>query len=161
MSQLALYGISIVFSFVAWGIVTAKYFWPSLRIGPRTRSLQPLLMLHGFRFVGLSFLITGVVRPDLSIDFARPAAYGDLIAAILALISLAVLQKGAGIIFVWVFNLWGTTDLLYAFFQGFRVGLEPGQLGAVYFIPTVLVPLLLITHGLVFRLLLRKNEGPK
>ena len=35
------------------------------------------------------------------------------------------------------------------------VGIEPGQLGAAYFIPTVVVPLLLITHGLVFRLLLR------
>jgi hypothetical protein len=34
-------------------------------------------------------------------------------------------------------------------------GIEPGQLGAAYFIPTVVVPLLLITHGLVFRLLLR------
>jgi hypothetical protein len=28
-----------------------------------------------------------------------------------------------------------------------------GQLGAAFFIPTVLVPLLLITHGLVFWLL--------
>jgi hypothetical protein len=34
------------------------------------------------------------------------------------------------------------------------IGLEPDQLGAAYFIVTVLVPLLLITHGLVFRLLL-------
>ena len=33
------------------------------------------------------------------------------------------------------------------------VDLDPGQLGAAYFIGVVLVPLLLITHGLVFRLL--------
>ena len=35
------------------------------------------------------------------------------------------------------------------------IGLDRGQLGATYFLPTVVVPLLLITHGLVFRLLLR------
>ena len=64
-----------------------------------------------------------------------------------------------GIALVWVFNLWGSADLLYAFYQGNQVGLEPGQLGAAYFIVTVLVPLLLITHGLVFRLLLQRN-GP-
>jgi hypothetical protein len=29
-----------------------------------------------------------------------------------------------------------------------------GQLGATYFIPTFIVPLLLITHGLGFRILL-------
>jgi len=52
-----------------------------------------------------------------------------------------------------------TLDLLYAFYQGNRTAIayEPGLQGAAYFIPTVLVPLLLITHGLVFRLLLRKN----
>jgi hypothetical protein len=56
-----------------------------------------------------------------------------------------------------VFNPWGSADLLYAFYQGNQVGLEPGQLGAAYFIVTVLGPLLLITHGRVFRLLLRPN----
>jgi hypothetical protein len=49
--------------------------------------------------------------------------------------------------------------LLNAFYQGNRtgVGLDPGLQGAAYFIPTLLVPLLLITHGLAFRLLLRKE----
>jgi len=58
----------------------------------------------------------------------------------------------------WALNLWGSADLLYAFYQGLiGVGIEPGQLGAAYFIPTVVVPLLLITHGLVFRLSLRRD----
>jgi hypothetical protein len=112
--------------------------------------------LHSFRFIGLAFLVPGVVSPDLPAAYARPAAYGDLIAAVLALLALAVLPGRLGIVLVWAFNLWGTADLLYAFYQGvIGVGLEPGQLGAAYFIPTVVVPLLLITHGLVFRLLLR------
>jgi hypothetical protein len=59
---------------------------------------------------------------------------------------------------VWVFNLWGTADLFYAFYQGLLgVGIKPGHLGAAYFIPTTVVPLLLITHGLVFRLLLWRD----
>ena len=35
---------------------------------------------------------------------------------------------------------------------------EPGQLGAMYFVPTVIVPLLLITHGLTCRLLLTRPQ---
>src|SRR5262249_5767647 len=113
----------------------------------------------GFRFIGLAFLVPGVVSPDLPGGFARPAAYGDLIAAVLALLALVGLQSGLGIGLVWVFNVWGSADLLYAFYQGLLgVGIEPGQLGAAYFIPTFLVPLLLITHGLVFRLLLRDDR---
>src|SRR4029453_16885490 len=91
--------------------------------------------------------------------YARPAAFGDLVAAVLALLSLAALHSRLGIILAWVFNLWGSADLVYAFYQGvIGVGIEPGQLGAAYFIPTVMVPLLLITHGLVFRLLLRGDS---
>jgi hypothetical protein len=76
---------------------------------------------------------------------------------VLALLAVVVLKSGLGIALVWVFNLWGSADLLYAFCQGNQVGLEPGQLGAAYFIVTVLVPLLLITHGLAFRLLLQPD----
>ena len=158
MPPRALYGISIAFSFTAWGIVTACYVWPELRNLPRARALRPLLILHGFRFIGVAFLVPGVVSLDLPSAFARPAAYGDLMTAVLALLALALLQSRLGLVWVWLFNCCGTADLLYAFYQGNRTGLgdAPGQMGAAYFIPTVLVPLLLITHGLVFRLLLNR-----
>jgi hypothetical protein len=55
---------------------------------------------------------------------------------------------------LWLFTFWGSGDLLFAFYQGNRVGLELGQLGAAFYIVTVLVPLLLIAHVLVLRLLL-------
>jgi hypothetical protein len=102
----ALFGISVALGFLAWGIVAAGYLWPYLRSQPRVEALRPLLVLHSFRFVGLAFLVPGVVAPDLSAAFARPAAYGDLIAAVLALLALASLQKRWGMPLVWVFNLW-------------------------------------------------------
>jgi hypothetical protein len=145
---------------MAWGILAARYLWPALRNLPRAQALQPLLLLHCFRFVGLAFLVPGVVSPDLPSAFARPAAYGDLVAAVLALLALVALRSPPGIGLVWVFNLWGSADLLHAFYQGrVGVGFEPGQLGAAYFIPTVVVPLLLVTHVLVFRLLLERGDA--
>ena len=161
MLQLIIFGTSVVFGFVAWSIVTAHYIWPWLQRQTREDALRPLLMFHSFRFIGLSFLIPGVVSPELSPAYAQPAAYGDLIAAVLALVALAALNTGLGLPLVWIFNVWGTADLLYAFYQGNQVGLMPGQLGATYFIPTFIVPLLLITHGLVFRILLRGSAGQR
>jgi hypothetical protein len=152
----ALFGISIVFGFVAWGLVAARYLWPALQKLTLAEALQPILFLHSFRFIGLAFLVPGVVSPTLPAGFAQPAGYGDLGAAVLALIALAALRTPLGIGLVWVFNLWGTADLLHAYYQGrLGVGVDPGDLGAAYFIPTVVVPLLLVTHFLVFRLLLR------
>lgn len=159
MDPLALFGISVVLSFVAWGFVSARYLWPRLRVLGRADALQPLLMLHTFRFAGLAFLIPGVVSPDLPAAFARPAAYGDLLAAVLALVALLALRTPAATALVWLFNVWGTLDLLYAFYQGLiGVRVEPGQLGAAYFVPTVVVPLLFITHGLIFRVLMRQRS---
>jgi hypothetical protein len=155
----ALFGISIVLGFVAWGLFAARYLWPALQARSRLEALQPILLLHSFRFIGLAFLVPGVVSADLPGGFAVPAGYGDLGAALLALLAIAALRSPIGIALVWAWNLWGSADLLHAYYQGrIGVGVEPGDLGAAYFIPTVVVPLLLVTHFLAFRLLLRRES---
>ena len=151
---------SIAFSLIAWGIVAARYIWPQLRLRQQAEALQPLLILHSFRFLGLAFLVPGVVSPDLPSTFAHAAAYGDIIAAILALLALLSLPSTAGVAIAWIFNLWGSADLFNAFYQANHAGLIAGQLGATYFIPTFIVPLLLITHGLAFRILLQHQPAP-
>ncbi|HEX4150635.1 MAG TPA: hypothetical protein VHY75_00325 [Steroidobacteraceae bacterium] len=159
LSQLCFFA-SIAFSFIAWGIVTARYIWPQLRLRQRSEALRPLLILHSFRFIGLAFLVPGVVSPDLPSTFAHSAAYGDIVAAILAVLALVSLPRGVGVVIAWIFNLWGSADLLNAFYQANSARLLAGQLGATYFIPTLAVPLLLITHGVAFRILLRQQNEP-
>jgi hypothetical protein len=154
LAQLCFF-VSIAFGLIAWGIVAMRYIWPRLRRLQRTEALRPLLILHSFRFIGLAFLVPGVVSPDLPPAFAHSAAYGDVAAAALALLSLALLPRGAGVVATWIFSLWGSIDILNAFYQANNAGLLAGQLGATYFLPTLVVPLLLITHGLIFRILLR------
>jgi hypothetical protein len=150
--------VSIAFSLIAWGIVAQRYIWPKLRLLRRPEALRPLLILHSFRFEGLVFLVPGVVSPELPPTFAHAAAYGDIAAATLALLSLIMLRREAGLVIAWLFNLWGSADLLNAFYQANNAGLMAGQLGAAYFIPTLFVPLLLITHGLAFRILLQRES---
>ena len=159
LPQLAFFG-SIAFSVIAWGIVAARYIWPALRPRQRSEALRPLLILHSFRFLGMGFLVPGVVSPDLPRAFATAAAFGDIVAAALALLALLSLQSAPGLLVAWIFNVWGFVDLVNAFYQANATGLMPGQLGAAYFIPTLIVPLLLITHGLAFRVLLEHQHEP-
>jgi len=151
---------SVLLGLIVWSLIGARYIWPRLRDKPRAEALRPLLFLHAFRFMGLAFIVPGVVSPQLPAGFARPAAYGDLLASLLALLAIATLRYRLGIIVAWVFNIVGTVDLLNAYFQGnrFGIGNDPGLQGATYFIPTVLVPFLLVTHVMVFRILLRSDE---
>ena len=131
-TQLAFF-VSIAFSLIAWGIVTARYIWPELRLRQRADALRPLLILHSFRFIGLAFLVPGVVSPDLPPAFAHSAAYGDLVAAILALLALISLPSATGVVMAWIFNVWGTADLFNAFYQANHAGLMAGAVGCHVF----------------------------
>ncbi len=156
-----IWGTTVAFGFLAWGVFAAQYIWPAISKRERAEALRPILVLHGFRYIGLAVLIPGVVSPELpASEFARGLAYGDLAAATLALISLAALRTRWAEVLIWIFNIFGTADLLNAFYQGNRLSLadSPGSLGAAYFIPIFGVPLLLVTHVLVFRILLGKER---
>src|SRR6185437_12725999 len=128
MQPIGLFGLSVVFSFVAWGLVSAHVIWPELRERTFEDAMRPLLILHSFRFVGLSFLIPGVVSGDLPVNFTFDAAYGDIVAAVLAIAALAALRTRLGIPLVWIFNLWGSIDLLNAFYQASAGGIMPRHL---------------------------------
>ena len=82
-------------------------------------------MFHSFRFVGLAFLVPGVVSPDLPVAFAQDATFGDIVAAALSLLTLAFLPGRLGIIAAWVFNLWGSADILHANYEGIQLGVKP------------------------------------
>jgi hypothetical protein len=159
-----IWGLTVAFGFLVWSVFAAQYIWPRICTRERAEALRPILMLHGFRYIGLMELVPGVVAPELSKTlFAHGLAYGDFASAILALIALAALKTKFSIPAVWIFNIVGTADLLNAFYQGFRISLadRPGLMGAAYFLPILGVPLLFVTHLLVFRLLMRKEVATR
>ncbi len=95
-----------------------------------------------------------MVGPALPASFAVPAAYGDLLAGLLALAAIFALRARTPIALplTWLFNVVGLLDLINAFYQGLA---NDVQLGAAYFIPTFVVPALVITHVMIFRMLVR------
>jgi hypothetical protein len=108
----------------------------------------------------MNFLVAGFVSPQLNPDFANQVAWGDFIAAVLALIAMAALSRrwSIAIPLVWIFNIWGTLDLLNAYYMGAKIG-DPGLFGAAIYIPTLYVPLLLVSHVLAFMILLRAETA--
>ena len=58
---------------------------------------------------------------------------------------------------VWLFNVVGTVDLLNALRHVDVVA----SFGAVWYIPTLFVPLLLVTHFMIFARLVKPVANPK
>jgi hypothetical protein len=157
MSSLQIFGLQVVLSFVVYTLVARWYVAPRLAPLPRETALPPLLVLHAFRHMGMVFLVPAVVGPSVAPSFAVPAAYGDLLAGLLALAALLALRarSSAAIPVVWLFNVIGLLDLINAFYQGLSAEV---QLGAAYYIPTLVVPALVVTHLMIFRILVRRSR---
>lgn len=157
MEAIILFVISVLASLIVWNKISKKYLWLPFKDLELKKAIQPILFLHSFRFAGLSFLVPGVVNAGLNPAWAIPAAFGDFSAAILAFVTLSLINSKSFKPFLWIFNILGFVDLLVAFIDGPRYGILP-FLGAGYFIIILYVPILLLTHLMVFKLLLKNRE---
>ena len=158
MNTQQIFGLQVLLSFVVYTFIARWYVGPRLAPLPIGQALQPLLALHAFRHLGMVFLVPTVVGGTLPPSFAVAAAYGDLLAGLLALAAIVALRAGAAIAIplTWIFNVLGLLDLVNAFYQGLS---HDVQLGAAYYIPTFIVPALVVTHVMIFRLLRRHPPG--
>ena len=155
--------LSVAGALLTSAVVASLYVWPFIRAMPRLDALRLLAAFHAFRFLGMNFMVAGFVSAELSADFASEVGWGDLIAAILALTSMAALswRWSIAVPMVWIFNVWGTLDLLNAYYVGATKIQNPGLFGAGIYIPALYVPLLLVSHALMFMLLVRAGSQEK
>jgi hypothetical protein len=136
-------------TFVFW-IAARLYLLPRLsRLEPRAVVL-PILLLHATRHLGLMFLAPGAVYPGIPQQFAVPAAFGDLVAAVLALIPIPTVVNRSPLArpLVGLFNIEGTLDLISAITLATVANAAP-FMGSAYWIPAFWVPALLVTHYIV------------
>jgi hypothetical protein len=153
--------LNLAFSTLIFFIAARIYVLPKMSVLAPRELLVPILLLHSMRHLGMMFLTRGAVYPGLAPQFAYPAAFGDLLTSVLALVSLAAVTGGwkLSLPLLWIFNTTGTLDLLAAIALA-TVYNAPGFLGPAYWIPSFWVPALLVTHYLVF-LALCSPAGPR
>src|SRR3977135_1005728 len=99
--------VNLLFSTLVFWVAARLYLLPRLaELQPRTL-LLPILLLHSLRHLGLMFLAPGAVFPGIPTQFAYPAAFGDLLAAVLAVAAIAAVAANArsARLLVWIFNI--------------------------------------------------------
>jgi hypothetical protein len=149
--------ISYAVAFLVFGLTAKWYVWPARSGRDPKSALTPLLLYACLRVNGLMFLMPGLVSPELPAGFAVPTAYGDLTAVILALLALASLRYEAdfAVPMLWLFNIVGLLDLIYANIATFKDHVDPVQLGVSYYLAVINVPAMVVVHILIFAYLLR------
>jgi hypothetical protein len=153
--------INLLLSTLVFAIAARLYLWPKLPDLEPSAVVLPILLLHALRHLGLMFLAPGAVYPGIPQAFAVPAAWGDLIAAVLALIAIPAVVRRSWLArpLVGLFNIGGTLDLMSAITLATLNDAAP-HMGPAYWIPAFWVPALLVTHYIVFVVLGRRWTGP-
>ena len=137
-------------------VATRLYLVPLIPRVSLQLILVPILLFHSMRHLGMMFLTRGATYPGLPSQFAKKAAFGDLLTAILAFVAIPLVLSGSSLAkpAVWIFNIVGTIDLLVAIATA-TIYNAPPTMGPAYWIPALWVPMLLVTHYVTFILLLR------
>jgi len=162
MTTQVIFQTQLVLGYVACLLVFGTYILPRLRSMDRFNAQRVIATIHSFRFLGLVFILSGVVGPNLPSGFATFAAWGDFATGLLALLALLTARvRPVFWLFVVAFNVVGATDILVAYYHAIRSGLPfvAGQLGAAYFIPILYVPMLMITHVIAIYWLARPRSA--
>jgi hypothetical protein len=148
--------VNLLFSTFVFWVAAWLYVLPRLDDCEARTILLPILLLHALRHLGLMFLAPGAVYAGLSPQFTVPAAFGDLVAALLALVAIPAVATRAKAAkpLVWLFNIVGSLDLISAITLATVYNAAP-LMGAAYWIPAFWVPALLVTHYITFLLLAR------
>lgn len=127
---------------------------------PRYKALLLLATPHAFRFLALNGYEQAYYNPDITMAWARPTAISDFASAVTAMIAMIALTRASklSIPLVWVANLVG----IYAF--GVTAGgmviqhVAVHLLYSVWFMAVFWVPVLIWSHILITRELLRKGS---
>ena len=160
MSTETVFRIHLVSGYVAWLLCFGVYILPWLRSMERFDAHRAIATLHSFRFFGLVFIVPGVVG-NLPAGFATGAAYGDFATGVLAMLALASVRiRPLFWALVVAFNVVGLADILNDYYHAISINLATtaGELGAMYAIPILYVPILVITHVVALYWLFRQQQ---
>jgi len=163
MNGVAIFWMQLLASVFVFGLVTVWYAWPALTKLPRSSALVALLFVHVFRYVGMTELITGMIDQKLPGEFVSSAAYGDLLAASLALLAIFALRSNwrVALPLAWVANTWGFVDLLNGVRGVLQLNVPSFNLQTLWYIYTFYAPVVLISHVVIFRVLIKSKPWMK
>src|ERR1043166_7091720 len=135
-------------------------FWRPARQWAWRADMRWLVAIHLVRFVGIYFLYL-YARRELPYAFAVWGGVGDVVVSFFALFVISVAHTRLALI---IWNLVGLADILaVAYTAAHSESAVPGSMHQLnhfplILLPAIIVPVIIISHGLMLLRLLRRNS---
>jgi hypothetical protein len=148
-------------------VLLASWKVAPIRVWALSIDLRWLVLFHLTRlFAGAYFLVL-CQRDQLPCGFARPAGWGDIFVAVLALAAVGAMRNKFAKTLLFIWNTIGVIDIIFVVFNALRFGLKDWQSMhalrdlPLSLLPTFLVPLIIASHILIFVRLIRARIGSR
>jgi hypothetical protein len=155
---------AIVWALTALVLIACWKISP-IRAWALNADLRWLLLFQLTRLVAGVYFLVLCWRGELPCAFARPAGWGDIIFAVLALAVIAVMRTEFAKTLLLFWNTIGLIDIVFVVFSALRFGLRDWQSMhalrelPLSLLPTFLVPLIIASHVLIFVRLARARNA--
>jgi hypothetical protein len=136
-----------------------------IRVWALNVDLRWLLLFHLTRLVAGVYFLALCQCGQLPCAFARPAGWGDIMVAILALAVVGAVRTEFAKTLLLIWNTIGFIDIIFVVFSALRFGLKnfqsmhPLRELPLSLLPTFLVPLIIASHILIFARLAQTRIG--
>lgn len=144
---------------IAWTVVAVLLVLPRLRGRDPADAVALCTSPQMFRVAGVGLLVPNLA-PGMPWAFAAPTAALDALTAALAVGAVVALSKRRPWAFklAWACHLVGMADLAVALPHGVAVG-AARFLAAQWYVPALVVPLMIVSHAMAVRLLLEQRHA--
>ena len=154
--------IATAFSLITFIFLAIWVAYPKLKTKSKPSLFIPLIGVHLFRNVGMMALAPGMSSPEVPLSVYQQMAFGDLITAVLALITIIIIHSqkvmsSIVVLSVWIFNLFGFLDALHAMKLAMENELANLPMGPMWYVGVFYVPLLIVSHMMIFYFLLKRK----
>jgi hypothetical protein len=158
MTPFLVLNIQSTLSLILFILIARWYVAPSLAGRPRNQALLPLLWIHAFRYAPLSLLAPGQADPHIPADVVGLVAYGDLVAAVFALLAIVAvkLELRIATALVWLFSILSVADLVYSTARAVGSQMYTFYMGWSWYIVNFYVPMLMVSQVMIVYYLIRR-----
>ena len=148
MSNLVILNLQYLVALGTYVVIFRIYLQPWFSAQAFGTAVLPLLLLHAFRYLGLTLMVPGQIDPAIPMDALQIMAWGDFASGVTALLAaIAVHHRwSAATALVTLFTLVGIGALAMVGYTAIKAGVFRVDIGTMWFLLVLYAPAMLLAQ---------------
>lgn len=148
MSNLLILNLQYLVALGTFVVIFRIYLQPWFQAQPFGRAVLPLLLLHAFRYLGLTLMVPGQIDESIPPSALQVMAWGDFASGVSALLAAVAIHHrwSSATALVALFSVIGIGDLIVVGYTAINAGVFFADIGTMWFLLVLYAPAMLLAQ---------------